>query len=204
MHRQHAHFLASLLGLAVGAASFVFLVIQGIPGEEAAIPGKRSKIVHTTRSGCPTRCTEPERVETEVSLESSPAAQADEPSLIEKAIDNDIGVQMIRLLAALLIASATAATLERLLRRPDDAAPPEPDKSVKPAPKDDSDSGGSKQGEDEDTRIETAEMTGTGARPSQEEEEANARAEEHRRVEEKQAQVREQSYKDGVKRRLRW
>lgn len=153
---------SALVGIAVGLASFVLLVTQGGPTGDPRHPGKRVKLTHTNRSGCPERCSKPQRVETEVTLSSTPATSADDPSVIERALDNDGGVLVIRLIAALLAALATATTLDRLLRRPDERPPP-PDEGVQivrspeDKPRDPTDT--KKQGEERDAPPEPKEVT---------------------------------------------
>jgi hypothetical protein len=118
-------YVIPLLSVLAGGVTFVLLVAEGVPAGEAAAPGKRVKVTHTTRSGCPERCKEPQEVDTEVTLSSNPATLADDPGLIEKALDNDGGVQVIRFLFALAVMLTTAATLERLRPEPGETTPPE-------------------------------------------------------------------------------
>jgi hypothetical protein len=125
VRQNWSHYLASIAGLLVGLASFVLLLSEGVPGTEGASRGKEVTLSHTKSSGCPERCSKPEHTKTKVSVSNTPASPAEDPSLIEKAIDNDAGVLVIRLLVALLAALTTMTTLERLLRAPNGAAPAE-------------------------------------------------------------------------------
>lgn len=145
MHQNRSHYLARIVGLLVGLASFVLLLSEGVPGTEGASRGKEVTLSQTKSSGCPERCSKPEHTTTKVSVSNTPASPAEDPSLIEKAIDNDAGVLVIRLLVALLAALTTMATLERLLSAPnraaridkrDDTPPNDHGNTAKPPPTD--------------------------------------------------------------------
>lgn len=131
----------SLLAFLAGIAAFTALVIGGMPHGKSVLPGRRTKSVSTTRSHCSSECRGRERTERRVSISSRPPAPADQPSLVERAVDNDGGVLVIRFLIALSTALTTAVTLERLFGRrdPGDLPGSEPDAEPK---QDDSGSNG--------------------------------------------------------------
>jgi hypothetical protein len=132
----------SLLALLVGAAAFGALITSGIPKDKPASLGRRIKSVSTTRSRCPARCRGPERTERSVNISSLPPAPADEPSVVEKSIDNDGGVLVIRFLIALSTALTTAVTLKRLFGRRE----PGGSSGSDPYPARNQDNGGRSQG----------------------------------------------------------
>jgi hypothetical protein len=138
-----------ILAGTVALVTFVLLTVEGVPTAGQALPGKRIKLTHTTRSRCSSQCKEPERGETRVTLSSSPATPANDPSLIEKALDNDGGVLVIRFIVSMLTALMTVATIERLLRGD---APPGQSSQGDPAELDPDNSAGSQdQGKERDS-----------------------------------------------------
>lgn len=98
----------SVIALLVGIGSFIGLTVEGAPPSTEVQPAEKVTISHSTKTGCSRRCKGPEKVHTKATISGA-------PSLFQKAIDNNIGVISLRLLTALLVALATAATLGRLL-----------------------------------------------------------------------------------------
>lgn len=115
----------SLVALFVGLAAFAALTLAGTPEGSSGLAGRRIKSVTTTRSRCASRCRGPERTERRISIVGRPADPAAEPDLLERAVDNDGGVLVIRFLVALSTALTTAATLARLFGRRDPDSPPD-------------------------------------------------------------------------------
>jgi hypothetical protein len=118
--------LARIVAVLAFLASFALLMFEGIPAGEGAMPGRSVTITHTTRSGCPTRCKEPEKDATKVTTVGVPPLPADTPSVLERAFDSDAGAVILRFLAALLTALLTAVAAEAFFStRVGGSAPPE-------------------------------------------------------------------------------
>jgi hypothetical protein len=112
--RKLANRIAAGVAILAGLVSGVFLLIEDVP-PSAGVGLAISKKSNSVESGCQKACEEPQTTETETTVTSETPEGAGGESVIERALDNQAGVTLIRLLAALLIAFATAAVVRRVL-----------------------------------------------------------------------------------------
>lgn len=106
--------ITAIVAAIVGVACFIALMAEGIPADKAPAKGTKVVLSHATKSGCPTKCKEPEKVETETTVTKAPASPAETTSPLEKALGTDTGVVVLRFFVALLAALLTAITMRYL------------------------------------------------------------------------------------------
>lgn len=106
--------ITAIGALIVGVACFIALMVEGVPADKAPAKGTKVVLSHATKSGCPTKCKEPEKVETKTTVTKAPASPAEKTSPLEKALGTDTGVVVIRFFVALLAALLAAITMRYL------------------------------------------------------------------------------------------
>jgi hypothetical protein len=108
-------FLSALIGLLVGLGIFVWLIADGVPSTPSAEVEVTTTVSTSEKSGCPVTCKEPQTTESAVRAKTESPTDAGGESSLDKAFDNEAGVTMLRLIAALLSAYLTAVVVRRLV-----------------------------------------------------------------------------------------
>jgi hypothetical protein len=133
--------IAAGIGLFVAVVCLFLLMLEGTPEDPSIAASVVTKRVHATRSGCSKTCEKPQTTEGEVSVAGKTTDSPGSGGALDRALDNDVGVTVIRLLLALLTGVATAVATARLLTdifpedRPDvDEAPGPPEPNPEPSP----------------------------------------------------------------------
>jgi hypothetical protein len=94
---------------------FVWMVDGGVPAGSSAEVGVTTTITKSEKSGCPVTCKKPQTTESKVVTTTQPPLNNAGEGALDRAFDNDAGVTLLRLIAALLTAYLTAVIVRRLL-----------------------------------------------------------------------------------------
>jgi len=157
--------VAAAAGLLAGIACALTLLLQGIPDDVSVETTVTSTSSSSQRSGgCQKQCDRPETTVADVTVKSRTHGDPGAEGVLEKALGNDAGVTVIRLLLALITGMITAAAVLRLLATlhheddPDDGVAAE-------SPEDSSHGGGGASQSPEKQNVVT---WGKGSEPAEE------------------------------------
>jgi hypothetical protein len=106
---------AAGIGLAVAMLCMLFLVLEGTPEDPSVSATLATKSVHATRTGCTQTCEKPQTTEGEVSVKSNTTGTPGSGGALDRALDNDVGVTVIRLLLAIALGAASGLATARFL-----------------------------------------------------------------------------------------
>jgi hypothetical protein len=115
---------AAAVGCLTALACAVLLLIQGIPDDVSV----ETTVTTTSNSsmssgGCSSQCKNPKVTVSDVSVKSYTQGDSGAGGIVEKALDNNVGITVVRLLLALilgLIAAFSVLQLLTILRHGDD------------------------------------------------------------------------------------
>jgi hypothetical protein len=108
--------VAAATGLLIGIACALALLLQGIP-ENVSVETTLTTTSTSSKSsgGCPRQCKKPRTTVAHVTVESHTQGDPGAGSALEKVLDNDAGITVLRLLLALVMGMITAFATLRLL-----------------------------------------------------------------------------------------
>lgn len=110
--RAWANRIAAVAAIVAGVAAAWFLVSEPIP-PKSGVELRVAVHKQSTRSACAQDCDHPEKTGTDATVTTESPEDASGGSALERALDNEAGVVLLRLLAAALL----AATLGALTRQ---------------------------------------------------------------------------------------
>jgi hypothetical protein len=108
-----ANRIAAVLAVLVGLASGLTLILEGLP-PDGGVELRTATKTHSTTSNC-VGCEEPEITDTEMTVKTISPREAGGQSVLERALNNDVGVTLIRILFSLPMALATAVVVRRIV-----------------------------------------------------------------------------------------